>query len=133
MKKIIPIVVAIAIIGGISFYGGMTYGKGKASSANQARFQQMAGTNGARGARAAGGFTAGEIISKDDKSVTVKLSNGGSSIVFFTDSTPILKSAAGSFQDLAVGEQITAMGTANQDGSMSAQSIQIRPPQPAKQ
>jgi hypothetical protein len=101
----------------------------------QARFQQIAGAgtarNGSRGG-ISGGFAAGEIIAKDNTSVTVKLSDGGSKIIFFNQNTPITKSVGGSVADLKIGEQIIAQGTANQDGSLSSQSIQLRPAAPTK-
>lgn len=96
----------------------------------QARLQQF-GTagfaGGQKGTRAGGESAAGEVIAKDDKSITVKLSDGGSKIVFFTANTPVMESVSGSPQDITVGTQIVANGTANSDGSITSQSIQIRP------
>jgi hypothetical protein len=144
MKKILPIFIAIIIVVGAgAFYGGMKYGQSKSPATaraaggefanlspeeRQARMQQFgAGTGGQRGTQAGGGFTAGEILSKDDKSVTIKLPDGGSKIIFFSDTTQIIKSSAGSSEDLKTGENITVNGKANQDGSVTAQSIQLRP------
>lgn len=142
---IVSCIVVLLLFGG-AFYGGMRYDRvknplpsgGFANMANlsseerQARAQQFgANANGAgrqRGAQAGGGgFASGEIITKDDQSVTLKLSDGGSKIIFFADSTQISKSATGAREDLTVGSNLTVSGSANQDGSLTAQSIQIRP------
>jgi hypothetical protein len=137
MKKIITIIVITSVIvGSGAFYGGMKYSQSKSTADRQARFQQLGdqqGTAFAGGAgagrmqRAGGGFVAGEILSKDDKSLTVKLQDGGSKIVLFTPSTPISKSTAGLLTDLNIGSSVSITGTPNQDGSVTAQSIQLRP------
>lgn len=141
------------VVGGGAFFGGMKYtearglrGVGNFSGlAGQdlqnlsleeraQRIQQFGGNAGAfagrtgttGGTRRAGGFTGGEILSKDDKSVTVKLQDGGSKIIFFSNSTTVAKAVAGSAADLLVGKQVTVTGTPNSDGSITAQAIQLR-------
>ncbi|MDD5396554.1 MAG: DUF5666 domain-containing protein [Candidatus Moranbacteria bacterium] len=154
MKKqniVINIVVVLVLVAG-AFYGGMQYAANKASSAqltqggrNGGGFgagagggqRGMAGGQGGgqrQGGMANGGagdFSGGQITAKDNNSVTLKTRNGSSQIVFFSSSTSIDKSVAGSTSDLSVGQQITASGKSNPDGSLAAQSIQIRPTQPA--
>ena len=71
MKKNILIIIAVIVLGiaaGGSFYGGMAYAKNQ--RANARNFQQ--GTGNMQGFQnsqqsGAGGFTAGEIISKDEQ------------------------------------------------------------------
>src|SRR5438105_6391310 len=130
------VVVALLIGGGLGFYGGISYAKKQTSAAaadRQGRFTQ-GGQVGGRGgmSQAGGGFLAGEIVTKDDTSMTVKTQDGSSKIVFYGGSTTVMKTATGTPSDLHAGETVTIMGTANQDGSVSAQSIQLRPTMSAR-
>lgn len=150
-KKSIVIGVAagLVLIGG-SFLIGMQYGikniaksqviqGGRNSAGNFAGGdQRMAGQSGQRaggvqgdgmGNGGAGDFTAGEIISKDDVSATIKTRDGGSKVIFFSDKTAVDKSVTGGVSDLSVGQQVTINGKTSSDGSVVAQNIQIRPTQ----
>lgn len=141
MNKIIPVIIAIIIVGAGAFYGGMKYQQSKPLTAADfqnlrnlsfEQRQQMFGQMGANASgavrRRAGGTNGatGEIISKDDKSITIKLQDGGSKIVFYSNPTDITKSVSGSSTDLEIGKTVTVNGSANQDGSLTAESIQIR-------
>ncbi len=138
-KKIIFGVIGVVILAGV-FYGGMIYGKNQTSTGGiNANMQNRVGQFGAgnrNNRTTGGGFVSGEIISKDDKSITVKIMNNdpsatntntGSKIIFFDTSTTISKMAAGSLNDLVAGTQVSITGSANTDGSVTAKTIQIRP------
>lgn len=129
-NKIIAGVVGVVIIAGGAFYGGMVYGKSSVPTRG-GNGQFVAGANGARatGIRGGmnGGFTAGEIISKDATSITIKMQDGSTKIALVATSTQVMKSSAGSLSDLTTGMNVTITGTANSDGSVTAQSVQIRP------
>jgi len=127
LKKFLPCVITVVVVGALAFYGGMKYGQNQNSSSqnsgNRQGFQQSA--NGARRSINNGGFTTGQIISKDSNSITLQLTNGGSRVVFFSDSTKISKSSTSTVNDLQTGEQALVSGTPNSDGSITAQSIQL--------
>ncbi|MEI8174364.1 MAG: hypothetical protein WCG28_00245 [bacterium] len=142
-KKIVFGIVSIIVLVG-AFYGGMTYGGNNVRASINSRGQNFAqnqgGAGGMRGTRAGGGFIAGKIISKDATSITVQLTTGGnettsptqggSKIIFLSASTNVSKIATGSTSDLIIGTSVSITGTPNTDGSISAQSVQIRPNTP---
>lgn len=124
------------VVGVGAFYGGMRYAQNQVLADRQQRMQQFGGVgngfrNGAQGNRTAGGFVSGEILSKDDKSITIKMRDGGSKIIFYSSTTEIGKFVAGAASDLAIGKTVSVNGTANSDGSVTAQSVQVRPAMPA--
>lgn len=126
-------VVIIILVGAGSFYGGMKYGQSKNSSRQgQGQLGQFrrggsggGGQNGFRGGNGAG-FAAGTVIAKDATSITIKMSDNSSKIIFISSSTPLRKSVEAPVGDLAVGSNVTITGSANSDGSITAQSIQLR-------
>ncbi len=116
--------VLLAIVGSGAFYGGMKYQQGKSRQV----LGQFAGRNGAaRNGNQGFRPVNGEILSMDDKSITVKLNDGSSKIVLLTDATTISKSDTASKSDLKVGDKVAAFGTANSDGSITAQNVQLNP------
>ena len=136
MKKnqIIIAIIVLVLVGGISFYVGTKVGGGNAGVNNRSGQFSAGGLGGPGGARAGrggqgggAGFVAGEVINKDATSITVKLNNGGSKIIFVATSTAVQKTSAGSIADIVVGSQITANGQANADGSINATTISQRP------
>ena len=57
--------------------------------------------------------------------MTVKLSNGSTKIVFFSASTSVSETKDVSSTALAVGNNVTVIGTTNTDGSITATRIQL--------
>jgi len=145
MKKqtLAILIIAVIAIGVGAFYGGMAYEKKQQKnqrverSGNSGdRMIQGKGQNvdnsgvmprGFSRNGKSGQFATGEVISKDDKSVTIKTREGGSKIIYFSDSTQISKLTDGNSDDLENGKELMINGKANQDGSITAESIQIRP------
>ncbi len=135
-NSIIITVVLVLAVGASAFFGGMKYQQSKAPSFTSfngqggARMQggQGRGTQGG-GNRANGGFRPilGEIVSSDDKSITVKLQDGSSKIVILSTSTNINKASTAAKTDLTTGQTVSVFGQANQDGSVTAQNIQLNP------
>jgi hypothetical protein len=132
-KKIVGVIIIVIIVAGLSFFGGMKYGQSKSNITSLASRQGNSNPNGFLGGRNGqgmrGGIIVGEVISVDSKSITVKLHDGGSKIVFYSPTTSVEKTVDGTTTDVVIGKQVTIMGTANSDGSVNATSIQLRPVQ----
>ena len=148
-KQIIIMISLVIAVGAGAFYGGTIYEKSRLTSQgiirNKGSFGQGQGSQGGQmgqgssqgqgqsknnagaGGRNNGNFTTGQILSKDDKSITVKTPDGGSKIVYFSDTTQVGKTVSGSASDLMNDQNVIVNGTSNSDGSLTAQNIQIRP------
>jgi hypothetical protein len=121
------------VVAALAFYGGMQYQK--TQTRNTFFGMNGQGSMGMRGQ--GGGFrggnrngmapVVGQVVSQDATSLTVKLQDGSSKIVNISASTTISKTDTGSKSDLKNGENIAAFGTANSDGSITAQNIQLNP------
>lgn len=119
---LIAIIVAV-IVGAGAFYGGMKYQQSK-----MPRFtENFSGLRGQNSQRAAQGLKPvnGTIISQDENSITVKLTDESSKIVFLSENSTINKTEKGSIEDLSEGTEVVVFGQENSDGSLTAQNIQI--------
>ena len=136
-KNLILIIILLIGVGVGGFFGGMKYGESQAlknltPEKMREVFQQRGGqffaqNQGQRQRQRAGqNFVSGQVISKDEKSLTVKLPDGSTKIIFLSQSTQILKSAEGSIDDVQVGKEILVTGNQNADGSLTARTIQVR-------
>lgn len=127
------VLVIVAGVGG--FFGGKYYQAVQTTS----RFGQFAGRQGGQtGAfyrrfgqgdqRGQGmNIVRGQVINTDMNSITVKLSDGSTKIIVVGSSASIYQSTKGTLTDLKTGDIINVFGTANSDGSVTAQNIQINP------
>jgi hypothetical protein len=151
------IIVAAVVVAVAAFFGGMQVSKASSSSGGTVTLAQLkamdptaaqallreylqssggfgggaggaAGRTGGTGGFRGGGFNAGTVAGKDAQSVTLKAADGSSKVIFFSSSTTVDKSVVGTPSDLQTGDIITVQGTTNSDGSITATSIQIRPP-----
>ena len=155
-KKVVGTIILAVAIGTGGFFAGLQYAKGNEGE-TLGRFQDfqnispgerqqaleqaresgefpvgIRGNPSGGGPFIAGGFVSGEIISVDEQSLTIKLPDGGSRIIFFSDSASIGKTTQGERSDLLIGTLISVNGSANSDGSMTAEDIQIRPISPTQ-
>ena len=130
------IIIGGILIAGVSFFGGMKYAASKSTASATPTLRGGAlspqgfgtGANRRGGAGFGGGNGVnGEILTMDSNSLTVKLRDGGSKIVFFSSTTPVMKTVQARAQDLSTGANVMVFGTTNPDGSLSAQSVQLRP------
>jgi len=153
MNKLILIIIALIIVSGGTFYGGIKYQENKSELSQtdfegfrnlspEERMQRMqeagmgadmsgavgdhAGTfRGGPGSMGGPGMISGEIIAQNEDSFTIKLNNDSTRIVFISENTQITKSVSGILDDLEQGEQIFVNGSENPDGSYTAQTILI--------
>ena len=127
------LIVTVALVGlvaaGGGFFAGMKYQQSKRVSftsmmpAGQGRMG--GGTQNMAGGKGMSRPVYGEIIKADAKTITVKSRDGSSKIVLLSETGQIYKAVAGAIDDLKIGTQVSVFGSANPDGSVTAQNIQI--------
>jgi hypothetical protein len=128
MKKylvhIVWLVIAIVALG-----GGFFWGKASGAASHTAGFAgaYSSSTRRTAGGAAGGGLVTGAIAVIDSSSITLQLANGNSEVVFYSTSTPVSEPTTVSVNTLKVGTTIMVGGTSNSDGSLTAQTIQVRP------
>jgi hypothetical protein len=124
-KKLIIVGLVVAVIFGA---GGFFVGTKYQQTRRTAIFNQTGNRNGQGQVRGINFRPVnGEIINTDDKSITVKMQDGSSKIVLFSDQTQINQATTATKSDLKTGNTVAVFGTANSDGSVTAQSIQLNP------
>jgi hypothetical protein len=129
MKKNWLTIVLCVVCAIVFFFVGMFYGKGTASTSSLAgRGFSSSSARGLGGSRSGsgGGFASGQVAAKDSQTITLQLPNGNSEVVFYSSSTQVIKPTAAALSDVVNGTQVMIGGTQNADGSLTAQSIQIR-------
>ena len=143
-NQIISIIVLLIVFSAASFFVGIKYQQKKTPTffadrpaLNGQAIGQGMGRNAtnntidgvAKNRGQTPGFrqTVGEITSVDDKSITVKLTDGSSKIVLLSDSTTISQSTSASKSDLKVGIKIMINGDTNIDGSITSRNIELNP------
>ncbi len=142
-KFLIWAIIIAAVAAGLGFASGSAFEKQKAAKGGFANggghmvrtggpggkyfFRGGAGGQLSGGERIAGGFAAGQILNVNSDNIVIAMPDGSTKIVLLSGSTKIDKSVSGSQSDLKSGESVFVSGTPNSDGSMSANSIDIRP------
>ena len=135
-NKSILVTILIVLISLAAGFGGgyffRNYRLSKMRTNFGGQFQGRTGTmpragNGQGAQRGFGGMVTGEVISQDEKSITVKVVDGSSKIVILGDSTTYSQTQSAQKSDLKVGDKVGVFGTANSDGSVTATSIQLNP------
>lgn len=145
---IIAVAASVVLAGGSGFFAGTKYQQSKTVASTRSPFAASFGP-GSRNNRTGNtqtqpnsgtanngtnrtnnmGFrpVLGEITNSDDKSITVKMTDGSSKIILISDLTSINKAETASKIDLTVGTTVSVFGQTNSDGSVTAQNIQLNP------
>ena len=132
-------IVLLALVAG-SFYGGTLYGKQQARASLPEALWQRMGTMGRGDVSGAdahqsgfgrfdaqGGGLIGQIEEIDGDSLIITNMGGQQTRVQVTETTLIEKYASVTVAELEPGEQVVVSGSENEDGSITARSVQVAP------
>jgi pectate lyase len=124
---IVSSLISIIVAGGIGYYVG-SHRVSTASNMRQGMMGQAGlGARGGFARGASGGMVNGSVVSLTDNVLTLKARDGGSRVILFTAGTKVTKSVDGARTDVKDGVNVVILGTQNTDGSITAETVQIRP------
>lgn len=139
-KIVIACVITAVLAGGVGYVGGVKMSPLKRSVMFNSRSGQTMnlrnnnqnnqngnGITNAPNMMGRGGAITGEVIAKDNKSLTIKMSDGSSKIVIISDKTNYRMASESSLDKIEVGTKVATFGDSNSDGSTTATSIEINP------
>lgn len=132
-KNNLVITLAVALVVGVfGFIGGMQYQKSKTVKNTQGFGNQRGEVvrqkgNGIQAGNRAGANrpVSGEIVDMDETSITVKIQDGSTKILTYSDSTVVNKTSEGSIADLSIGDTISVVGQESSQGTITAQTISL--------
>lgn len=126
--------ILLFLVGGISFGIGYKVANAKTKLSNFANNRagqngnRMGGQNNPSGGMMRGNRqTFGEVISLDDKTMTIKMPDGSSKTVLLSSTMTVNKSVEAVKTDLKVGSKVAIFGSQNTDGSQTATNIELDP------
>ena len=128
-RRFLPVLGAV-VLAAVAFGGGFAVANATAPKTTAAadRNGQGLGPNASgRPRNGFGGGAAGTVGSVSADQMTVTTAAGGSRIILLTPTTKVIQvsSATKALTDLASGQTVTVVGTANPDGSTTATSVII--------
>ena len=132
-KQWVTLAVVAVVFAGGGFWGGTQYAASQRPSFG-GNFAGRTGAGGFTRGGAGGGTTFGTILSMSNGSITVQLptatstgASSGTKLVLVDTSTQVNEMQTVPTSNLKTGQSVIVSGTANSDGSITAQMIQIRP------
>ncbi|MDH7487706.1 MAG: DUF5666 domain-containing protein [Anaerolineae bacterium] len=145
LRVVLGVIVVLILVGG-SFYGGTLYGKQQALAQLPEAFRQrlaqfgqqraQAGTGTPQAQPGQGGFARfggqgggliGQIEEINGDTLIITNFEGQQTRVQVTETTLIEKYASVTVAELEPGEQVIVSGSENEDGSITARSVQVAP------
>jgi len=126
-RRLLVPAVTVAVVAVLAFGGGFAFANATAAKTNGNGFTRngQGGPNASGRPGGFGGGTSGTVGSVAAGQMTITTAAGGSKIVLLTPTTTVTKvsSTPDTVSDIASGNQVTVVGTANPDGSVTATSV----------
>lgn len=126
-------IIGLVFIAGLTggFFSGLKYQQLRSPSIAQNFMMRGGGGNGkfiiSGGKNSGIRPVYGEILERDNNTITVKLQDGGSKLVLVNGKTQVNKAKTVNIDQLSKGQTVTVFGNVNSDGSITASIIQLNP------